>query len=210
MSAVKYNESELISRTRAADPQAYEYLINHFQERVTRVLFPILKNPMDVEEVAQDVFLTVFAKIDQFRQVSSLATWIHRIAVNAALMRKRRQKTTDISLDDDAMPPFDALGRIEGEINDWSQLLDDPALRRENRMVIEAAIDQLASKYRTVFVLREVEGFSTAATAEILGLGSAAVKTRLHRARLFLRRELASYFDAEAKGSLGTQYPRAS
>ena len=207
--SIEFSESELVRRTRKADPQAYAYLVNHYQERVTRVLYPILKNPMDVEEVAQDVFLTVFAKIDQFRQVSSLATWIHRIAVNAALMRKRRQKTADISLDEE-LPSFDVLGRIEGEINDWSHLLDDPALRRENRTVIEAAIDQLDDKYRTVFILREVEEFSTAATAQMLGLGSAAVKTRLHRARLFLRRELASYFDAEAKAVPSARYARAS
>lgn len=83
-------------------------------------------------------------------------------------------------------------------------------MRGETRAVIEAAIDQLADKYRTVFILREVEGFSTAATGEILGLGSAAVKTRLHRARLFLRRELASYFAAEAKSTVAAGYARAS
>ena len=80
-------------------------------------------------------------------------------------------------------------------------------MRGETRAVIEAAIDQLADKYRTVFILREVEGFST---GEILGLGSAAVKTRLHRARLFLRRELASYFAAEAKSTVAAGYARAS
>ena len=124
-------------------------------------------------------------------------------------MRKRRQKTVDLSLDE-ALPSFDALGRLEGASGDWSESLDDPALRGETRAVIEAAIDQLADKYRTVFILREVEGFSTAATGEILGLGSAAVKTRLHRARLFLRRELASYFAAEAKSTVAAGYARAS
>ena len=122
---------------------------------------------MDAEEVAQDLFLTVIAKIDQFRQVSSLATWIHRIAVNAAPMRKRRHKIADLSLDDLALPALP----LERLADDWSAAPDDRALRSETWALIAAA------------------------------------KTRLHRARLFLRAELAAYFGAEARS---TGYARAS
>ncbi len=199
----QWSEGELVRQISAGDPQALTHLLQTYQERVTRVLCPILRNPMDAEEVAQDVFLTVIAKIDQFRQVSSLATWIHRIAVNAALMRKRRHKNADLSLDDLALPTLP----LERPAGDWPAALDDPALRSEAQALIAAAIDRLDGKYRTVFILREVEEFSTATTAEILDLSPAAVKTRLHRARLFLRAELAAYFGAEARS---TGYARAS
>ena len=199
----QWSQGELVRQISAGDAQALTHLLQTYQERVKRVLCPILRNPMDAEEVAQDVFLTVIAKIDQFRQVSSLATWIHRIAVNAALMRKRRHKNADLSLDDLALSTLP----LERPAGDRSAALDDAALRSEARALIAAASDRLNSKYRKVFILREVEEFSTATTAEILDLSPAAVKTRLHRARLFLRAELAAYFGAEARS---TGYARAS
>ena len=118
-------------------------------------------------------------------------------------MRKRRHKIADLSLDELALPALP----LERLADDWSAAPDDRALRSETRALIAAATDRLDGKYRTVFILREVEEFSTATTAEILDLSPAAVKTRLHRARLFLRAELAAYFGAEARS---TGYARAS
>ena len=155
----------------------------------------LLKEPMDAEEVAQDVFLTVFEKIDHFRGDSSFSTWLHRVAVNAALMRRRKSKADRSVPLDDVVPSFDERGHLAVDIADWSQQAGDPVLAREAGEVIEAAVEKLGEMYRTVFGLRDVQGFSTEETAEILELSVPAVKSRLHRARLFLRRELAEYFE---------------
>ena len=154
---------------------------------------------MDAEEVAQEVFLTVFEKIDKFRGDASFTTWRHRVAVNAALMQRRKKKADrSVSLDE-VMPAFDDKGMIAANVGDWTERAEDPVLQQEARAVIETAVDKLEEIYRTVFTLRDIQGFSTEETAAILDLSIAAVKTRLHRARLFLRSELADYFEKQAK-----------
>ena len=191
------DERELVQRVRCGDVAAFEAVLDRHQERVLRVIFSILKDPMDTEEVAQDVFLTVFDKIDSFRGDASFSTWVHRIAVNAALMHRRRDRSgLNVSLDE-AMPAFGENGHIAVDVADWSEQTSDPALQSEARAIIQAAVDQLDDKYRTVFILRDVEGFTTEETAGILELGIPAVKSRLHRARLYLRRELAGYFEKQ-------------
>ena len=194
------SEKELIRRARSGDTEAFECILERHQKRVTRVVLSILKEPMDAEEVTQDAFLTAFTKIGQFREEASFSTWIHRIAVNAALMRRRREKNhVDLPLEE-VLPDVDAQGRIAADVTDWSARVEDPVLEAEARTVIQEAIERLDRKYQTVFLLRDVEGFSTGETARILGLGLAAVKTRLHRARLFLRGELAEYFERQDAG----------
>ena len=194
-SAIASDEVQLVERARAGDLEAFEELLGRHQQRVMRVVLSILKEPMDAEEVAQDVFLTVFEKIDHFRGDSSFSTWLHRVAVNAALMRSRKSKADRSVPLDDVMPSFDERGHLAVDIADWSQQAGDPVLAREAGEVIEAAVEKLDEMYRTVFALRDVQGFSTEETAEILELSVPAVKSRLHRARLFLRRELAEYFE---------------
>ena len=194
-SAAASDEVQLVERARAGDLEAFEELLGRHQQRVMRVVLSILKEPMDAEEVAQDVFLTVFEKIDHFRGDSSFSTWLHRVAVNAALMRRRKSKADRSVPLDDVMPSFDERGHLAVDIADWSQQAGDPVLAREAGEVIEAAVEKLDEMYRTVFALRDVQGFSTEETVEILELSVPAVKSRLHRARLFLRRELAEYFE---------------
>ena len=194
-SAAASDEVQLVERARAGDLEAFEELLGCHQQRVMGVVLSILKEPMDTEEVAQDVFLTVFEKIDHFRGDSSFSTWLHRVAVNAALMRRRKSKADRSVPLDDVMPSFDERGHLAVDIADWSQQAGDPVLAREAGEVIEAAVEKLDEMYRTVFALRDVQGFSTEETAEILELSVPAVKSRLHRARLFLRRELAEYFE---------------
>jgi RNA polymerase sigma-70 factor, ECF subfamily len=194
----EFDERQLVNLARGGDAAAFEQVLDRHQERVLRVAYSILRDPMDTEEVTQDVFLTVFEKIDSFRGDSSFSTWVHRITVNAALMRKRRNRSRKDILLEDVMPIFAENGHIAADVTDWSEQASDPALQSEARTVIQAAIDQLDEKYQTVFLLRDVEGFSSEDTAGILELSIPAVKSRLHRARLFLRRELADYFEKQA------------
>jgi len=191
------DERQLVELARRGDAAAFEQVLDRHQERVLRVAYSILRDPMDTEEVTQDVFLTVFEKIDSFRGDSSFSTWIHRITVNAALMRKRRNRSRKDILLEEVMPVFEENGHIAADVADWSEQASDPALQSEARAVIQAAVDQLDEKYQTVFLLRDVEGFSSEDTAGILELSIPAVKSRLHRARLFLRRELADYFERQ-------------
>jgi RNA polymerase sigma-70 factor, ECF subfamily len=194
------SDVELVLRAREGDTEAFEQVFARHHERVLRLVYSVLRNPMDTEEVAQDVFLTVFQKIQTFRGDSSFTTWLHRIAVNAALMHRRRVRraSTEISLED-VLPAFESSGHIAVDVPDWTPQADDPAVRRETRAVIEAAVDGLDPKYQTVFLLRDVEELSTEETAEVLELSVAAVKSRLHRARLYLRRQLADYFGHQAE-----------
>lgn len=191
------DERTLIERARHGDAGAFDAVLNRHQDRVLRVIYSILKDPMDTEEVAQDVFLTVFEKIDSFRADSTFTTWIHRIAVNAALMHRRRSRSNTVLSLDDMMPAFDENGHIIEAVADWTRQAEDPALRNEARQVIQTAVEELDAKYRIVFLLRDVEGFTTEETAGILDMGIPAVKSRLHRARLYLRRALAGYFDKQ-------------
>ncbi len=198
--AAPADERTLILAARQGDAAAFEEVWDRHQERVLRVVHSILKDPMDTEEVAQDVFLTVFDKIDSFRGDSSFTTWIHRIAVNAALMARRRRDQPGVTVSlDDAMPAFYENGHIAVDVADWSAQANDPALRAETSAVIQRAIDALDPKYRVAFLLRDVEGFSVEEAASILELGIPAFKSRLHRARLFLRRALAEYFERRAE-----------
>ena len=187
-------EEQLIENTREGDLQAFELLVERYQPRVNRVTMSVLKNTADAEEVSQDVFLTVFGKIEHFRGDSSFWTWVHRIAVNSALMRRRRLKSNNHLSLEEVMPSFDERGYIKGSVVDWSHNAGDPAIQEEERVRIKEAVAQLEYKYRIVFVLRQLEDLSTEETARILGLTTAAVKSRLHRARLFLRSHLADYF----------------
>jgi RNA polymerase sigma-70 factor (ECF subfamily) len=188
-------ERALVAQVRQGDLSAFDALMDRYQDRVMRVIFSILKDPMDREEVTQDVFLTLFEKIDAFRGEASLSTWIHRIAVNAALMHKRRHKTRlAVTLPlEEVLPDFDDRGHILDTVQDWSDKADDPALKAETQAVINTAVERLDDKYRTVFLLRDVQGFSSEETAQILAMGVPAIKSRLHRARL--QRELAVYFE---------------
>ena len=156
-SAAVSDEVQLVERARAGDLEAFEELLGRHQQRVMRVVLSILKEPMDAEEVAQDVFLTVFEKIDHFRGDSSFSTWLHPVAVNAALMRRRKSKADRSVPLDDVMPSFDERGHLAVDIADWSQQAGDPVLAREAGEVIEAVVEKLDEMYRTVFALRDVQ-----------------------------------------------------
>jgi RNA polymerase sigma-70 factor, ECF subfamily len=133
----------------------------------------------------------VTRKIDTFRGDSAFRSWLYRIVANAAYRRcrRRRRRGADVSLDE-VLPKFDEQGRHVAPVADWSRSVDDPTRQAELRMVLSAAIEELPADYRAVVLLRDVEGLSHREIAELLGLTVVNVKTRAHRARLFLRKRL--------------------
>src|SRR3989441_10687233 len=182
---------ELLEALRLHEPTAAERLVTTYGERAYRLATSITGNKQDAEEVVQDAFWTVVRKIETFRGESAFGSWLYRIVANAAYqkLRGRQSRDRDLSLDE-VLPSFDAQGRHVGQIADWSARVDDPSVQTELRLALTAAIDELPPVARTVLVLRDVEGLSDFEIAEALGLSVPIVKSRVHRARLFLRKQL--------------------
>src|SRR6059036_2997915 len=181
------------------EPMAAECLVTRYGERAYRLARRITGNGQDAEEVVQDAFWTVVRKIDTFRGESAFGSWLYRIVANAAYqkLRGRRGRPSDISLDE-TLPLFHENGEHAAPIADWSPSLDDQSRQNELRMALTAAIHELPPHYRTVLILHDVEGLSHIEAAESLGLSVPNVKSRVHRARLFLRKRLA-----DVHGDLG-------
>ena len=153
---------------------------------------------MDAQDVTQEVLLTLFRKINMFQGKSAFSSWVYRITLNASYMKlRRKKKEPNISIDE-VMPLFNVAGFQKEKIKDWSENTESLMFTKETRSVIQNAVDLLPEKEKVVFLLRDVEGLSTEKTGEILDLTVPAVKSRLHRARLFLRKKLSNYFEEYA------------
>lgn len=146
------------------------------------------KNDADAEDVLQDAFIKAYSKLGQFQGDAQFSTWLTRIAVNEALMRlRKRRNSKTVSLDEEMQTEDGAISR---EVADERETPEESLSREETRALLESAVDSLSEGYRTVFVLRDVEGFSTEEAADMLELSISAVKSRLLRARLQLRDKL--------------------
>ncbi|MBI2458309.1 MAG: sigma-70 family RNA polymerase sigma factor [candidate division NC10 bacterium] len=195
-------EHALVEASRAGDAGALEELVRSHQGRVYGFAMRMCRNVADAKDILQETFLGMLRSIKEFRGESKFTTWLYRIASNACLKKRRRgvfepEPEQELSLDD-LMPRPGSDGR-KPEIADWSEDAERALLRGELTAQMEAAIDRLPREYKIVLVLRDVEGFSAEETAEMLKLSVPAVKSRLHRARVFVRRELAGYFQDQQK-----------
>ena len=175
-------------------PGSVEALVHRYGVKIYRLALRITGNPEDAQEVSQDVLWTIVRKIGTFKGESALGSWIYRITANAAYqkLRTRRQKANEIAMDD-VLPTLDGEGRHFEPIDDWSNRVDEQALQGELRDILTSAIDKLPADYRTALVLHDVEGVSNPEIAETLGISLPAVKSRVHRSRLFVRKQLAEY-----------------
>jgi RNA polymerase sigma-70 factor (ECF subfamily) len=186
-------DAELLEALRQREPTAAERLVVTYRDRAYRLAARITRDGQDAEEVIQDAFCAVVRKIDSFRGESAFGTWLFRIVANAAYqkLRSRLSRQRDVPWDEAlAGSMFDRQGCHVVPMSAWSPCVDDHSTQQELRAALTGAIDELPSAYRTVLVLRDVQGLSNPETAELLSLSVPAVKTRVHRARSFLRREL--------------------
>jgi RNA polymerase sigma-70 factor (ECF subfamily) len=184
-------DEELLEALRQREPTAAEDLVASYGGRAYRLAIAITGNQPDAEEVVQDALWAVVRKIDTFTGDSTFGSWFYRIVANAAYdkLRGRRRRLDDCSLDE-----LSAMVDAHGEsVLDWSSRVKDPALETDLRIVLTAAIEALPEEYRTVVVLRDVEGLSMQEIAQITALSVANVKVRTHRARLVLRKRLGAY-----------------
>lgn len=183
---------ELVRRAKAGDLAAFEELTSRHERQIYSLVFRILQNPHDAEDVTQQAFLSAVENLAKFREESSFATWLHRIATFAALKVIRKRKGLDtVSLEEatESQEDYDSIPHPE-YIADWKQSPEQLVERNETRRLLDDALAKLDEKHRLVFVLRDVEGLSVNETAEALGLTESNVKMRLLRARLQLREEL--------------------
>jgi RNA polymerase sigma-70 factor (ECF subfamily) len=184
-------DGRLVELAQGGDTRAFDELVLRYRDRVFRLCSRILRHDDDAAEAVQDAFLSAFRGLPRFKSESTFSTWLYRIATNASLMKLRRRREGHVSLEQSQQPEG------EGEplaIPDWSTQPLDEVLDSELREVLGREIESLPANEREVFVLRDVMGESNSDVANELGLSVAAVKSRLHRARLHLRDRLNRHF----------------
>ena len=190
-------EQPLIARLRQGENAAYEFLVRKYGPAMLAVARRMLRNEDDAHDVLQDAFRQAFNGIHSFRAGAKLSTWLHRIVVNAALMRMRSASRRREDSLDDLLPTFTDDGHHTDAAAATLPSPEDAVARREVRTRVRACIAQLPTPYRTVIVLRDLEDADTNETAIVLGISENAVKIRLHRARqalmtLLQREQLAA------------------
>jgi RNA polymerase sigma-70 factor (ECF subfamily) len=187
-------DHRLISEFKAGSMEAMEKIVERYEDRIFSFGLKMCGHLQDAEDIAQETFLNAFKYLKDFREETKLKNWLFKLAATACIRKRRKKKCEpdhEISLN--AFIPQNG-GDATYDIPDWSDDPSDYMMRGELKKIIDSAIHSLSHKYRLVFNLRDMEGFSTQETADILGISTQSVKTRLHRARLFLREKIASAY----------------
>lgn len=192
-------ESRLIVRLRSGEDSAFDELVESAGGRMLAVARRMMGREEDAQDAVQDAFLSAFKSLDSFDGRSQLTTWLHRITVNACLMKLRSQRRRPEKSMDDLLPQFLEDGHQKADSRPWKPMGDSGIEELEVRELVRAKIAELPEPYRVVLMLRDIEELDTETTAQLLGMSAAAVKTRLHRARQALRTLLDPCF---AEGAL--------
>lgn len=188
-------DHRLIEEFKKGSTDAMTKIVERYEESLYNFGLRMCGHVQDAEDIMQDTFMGALKGLHTFREETKLKNWLFRIAAHACTRKRRKKKCEpdrEISLES-LMPMDESNGHYE--IPDWSNDPSDAALRAELKSVINTCMVQLPPKYRIVFNLRDLEGFNTEETADILGITPQSVKTRLHRARLFLRKGISAHFD---------------
>ncbi len=189
----KLTDVEVVNQFKAGDALAFEEIVSRYESKIMSLALRFTRNQEDAEEVMQDVFTTVYRKIDGFRGQSAFSSWLYRIVVNAAFMKLRKRKQSQTVGMDDLSPAIKQYCIDRETFNgSYSQ---NVAISHEMQSIIQHAVNRLPDQYRAVFVLRDVDGLSNQETGEILNLSIPAVKSRLHRSRIMLRKKLQRYYE---------------
>ena len=193
-------DRELVERAQQGDGSAFAMLVERHQRQLYRLALRMTGSEADAQEVLQEAFLNAYQKLPLFRGEAQFSSWLYRIAANSALMRLRRKRRAPDTLAEQPLelagPRFSAEGYLEpASSSDWSQRADEKMMSGELGDAINKAVAELPDDYRTVFLLKDVDGLSNEDIANALALTVPAVKSRLHRARLALREKLGEFFD---------------
>ena len=189
------SDQTLVEKVKKGDYQAFEGLVNRYEGKVYRLAMRMLRNQEDAEDALQESFLQVYRGLKSFEGRSTFSTWLFRLATNVCLMKIRHRGAEPAKL----LPLEDYLPQHEDgahpQMQEWPERPEEVLLNKESREKMLEALEELPAEYRAVFILRDVEGLSNTEAGETLGISVAAVKSRLHRARLTLRGMLAGYFE---------------
>lgn len=194
-SPVRYDESVLIERVLSGEHECFYELMRPYERNIYVSAFLILKNQADAEEVAQEAVFKAFRRLNQFRRESKFGTWIIQITINEARMRRRKYRRDRYNSVEQDATAEETGTYIPRDFADWREIPIETLQRAEFRQALTRAFLRLPEKYREVFMLRDIEQMSAAETAAALGIGEGNVRTRLVRARLMLRDELAPGYD---------------
>jgi RNA polymerase sigma-70 factor, ECF subfamily len=196
---------EIVKRVRAGERALFEILMRRYNQRLYRAARAVVKDEHEVEDVMQQAYINAFTHLHQFEERSQFSTWLTRITLNEAFSRRRKMR----QLESRSQPEFgDAPGDFMDTITSPQPDPERQAYAGELHRVLEDAVDALPDTYRTVFMLRDIEGLTTGETCEGLGLGEEAVKTRLHRARAMIRRAVTARLGEVVPGAFQFQAPR--
>jgi RNA polymerase sigma-70 factor (ECF subfamily) len=190
------NDETLLERLQAGDERALGDLVDTFGSKIYQLAFRYLRNKEDAEEVTQDVLYKVYRKVGEFRGDAALSSWIYRITFNAAMSRLRTaryQREQDQERQSVAVEGEDRNGSPRRDVADWSNLADEHVLRSELRRRVFRAILALPAIYRAPVMLRDIQGMSTEEASAMLRVKDQTLKSRLHRGRLILRKQLADF-----------------
>jgi RNA polymerase sigma-70 factor (ECF subfamily) len=187
------SDRQLLARIHTGDKAACAECIEQHGHKIYRLALQLMQNKADAEDVVQETFLNAFKAIDSFEGRSSISTWLYRIAYNVAMGKLRKTNPTFLSIDETLIEK-EGQKFVPRELFDWCCLPESDFASDEIRQELQRAIGEIPDTLRSVFVLRELEGLSTQETAEALDVSPEVVKTRLRRARLWLRERLTTYF----------------
>lgn len=197
--ANQFDDPAFIGALRAGDDAAYERLVREMTGRLLAVARRMLRSEDDAQDAVQEAFLSAFRALGQFDEQSKLSTWLHRITVNACLMKLRSKSRRPERTIEDMLPIFDGTGHQAKSSSQWKPVQDPGIESEETRSLVHRGIEQLPEAYRTVLVLRDIEGLSTEESAQVLQVTANTVKIRLHRARQALRQILDQHFRTDAQ-----------
>jgi RNA polymerase sigma-70 factor, ECF subfamily len=190
-SVVREDEHLLVNAAKGGDVAAFEELVNRYESKILRLTKNITGNREDAEDAMQDAFLKAYAHLDGFHQDSRFYTWLVRIAANEALMRLRKRRPGQVSLDEPVEGDTDLMPR---ELEDWRPNPEREYAQAELQALMAEVLEKLEPEFRIVLVLRDIEELTTQETADALGISVPNVKSRLLRARLKLREKLNRHF----------------
>lgn len=198
MTEKQLSDRELVSRFQRGCLASYEELIKRYSARAYSLAARLTKNQQDAEEVLQDVFVTVYRKLAGFEGKSSFSSWLYRVTVNASFMKLRKRKQEQSVSLEDVLPQVieGAMARSTTELEG-----DRHTSRNEVTLILEDAISKLPDDYRPVFILRDVDGLTSREVSKILDLTIPAVKSRLHRSRLMLKKRLTRFYSEYSNSS---------
>ena len=191
-SIISVSDEILIEKVKSSDNSAFEKLVKKYEKKIYNLAFRLTGKSEDASDILQETFLKAYHSLGDFRGEANFSTWLYRIALNIALMKKRKEKGKIFEPIESKL--FTPEGELTKEIPDWSNNPEAEIENKELRKILTETLSSLPDDYRTVLILRDIQGLSNKEVSEILKISIPAVKSRLHRARLFLRDRISKYF----------------